>query len=180
MLRLTIAYIAVLLAGLAIIESRIGWSILSSNRGSDFPTIVAVTHFLFTPDSMQYVAASDLKKGHELEETDLAADPKLAGYLLTYLPMKNSRVGKNLQRDVTAGQPIRPEDLGSSPPITPEKGAYIVRLLLRQQPSAPHLLESQASVTLSFPTTTEKLAGTVVSSVKAIPGPTAQLNNAQP
>jgi hypothetical protein len=47
MRRLKIAYIAVLLLGLVIIECRTGWTIFSSNRGSSFPTVMAVAHFLF-------------------------------------------------------------------------------------------------------------------------------------
>lgn len=180
MCRLKIAYIAVLLLGLVFIECRTGWTIFSSHCGSSFPTVMAVVHFLFWPEAMQYVATADLKKGHKLQEADLTKDPKLRDYLEPYLPMKSSRVGKYLQRDIAAGKPVRPQDIGASPPMMPEKWTYIVSVRLRQQPSSQRILESQAPVTLSFPSTTEKLEGTVVgeTSIQGTSEPTAKLPKA--
>jgi hypothetical protein len=175
MRRLIIAYIALLLVGLGLIEWRTGWTIFT-NPGSKFPTVVAIIHFLFSPDSLHYVVTGDLKKGHELQEVDLTVYPKLPAYLLPYLPPKNSLVGKYLQRDLVAGKPVREQDLGPSAPIAPEQGSYIVQIRLKQPPSSPRLLESQAAVTLSFTAAAEKLEGIVVgeTSARSTPGPTAK------
>lgn len=168
---LAVVYFTVLFAGLAIVQCRTGWTIFSSKRGSGFPTVMAIIYSAFMPESMQYVATSDLKAGHELREVDMAADRRLPAYLLSYLPRKSSLVGKYLEAGIIAGKPIRPQNLGTSPTITPEKDTYIVYVRLRQQPSSPRLLQSDALVTLSFSATTERLEGTIVGdgSVRANP-----------
>jgi hypothetical protein len=147
------------------------WLDYLSRPGQQFPTATAAVYFTFFPDRLRYVATGDLKEGHQLQETDFAVNPKLSGYLLTYLPAKSSLAAKYLQHDLRAGEPIRDRDIGSSLSVAPEERSYIVHIRLKQPPSSAQLLEPEAPVTLSFPASSERLEGRIVGETTSRPTP---------
>jgi SAF domain len=106
-------YLFVIVTGLILVEARNGWVIRSSSPDRDFPTFWAIVHWVFYPDSMQYIAAANLTRGTKLKDADLGFDPKLPEYLRNYLPKKTVVVGKVLLKDIAAGKPLLRADLDS-------------------------------------------------------------------
>jgi hypothetical protein len=132
----------VLAVGAVITEARNGWPIFSPNRGKGFPTTMALLRMVFAPETMRYVAAVELKKGHELEPTDLTVGAKFPQYLIGFLPPKSVFVGKYLLRDTKAGEAIVPQDISADPMLADREGYYIFHLRVRTQPSLIRRLES--------------------------------------
>jgi flagella basal body P-ring formation protein FlgA len=122
-----VAYLLIIVLGLVVVELRNGFVIRSASSDRDFPTFWATVHFIFDPNSMQYVAATNLKKGDELRDTDLAVSPTLREYLRGYLPRKRTETGRILLRDIGAGNPVLPGDLDAKDTDAPKTNSKKVQ-----------------------------------------------------
>jgi hypothetical protein len=149
----------IIAVGLLVIEVRTGWTIIR-HPCSNFPTVVAIFDRVFWPERLQYVASSDLHRGHMLVETDLAVGSNVRSYLRPYLPVKSSLIGKYLLTDVGKNTPLNEKNLTANLPVRPENGT-IVHVRLKQKPAAD-FLEPPNVVTLSSTAGSGKVEGIVI------------------
>jgi len=151
-----------------IIEFRIGpiwcgetWTQHLTRR---MPTLAAAIHWSFSPERMQYVATSDLKRNHQLRRGDFGFPPNLNKALYDYCPKVEDIRNKYLKDDVAAGNPILPENLSPDPVFDPASDSFIVTIRLSNVTASTKFLEPQSEVEVALATPDSKVKGTVLTS----------------
>ena len=162
-----IPYLAVLIAGLAVIELRTGWICCTGGFGSRLPLFVAVFNWVFHPAKMEYVAASPLRADQQLRRADLTVDADLEPYLRIYLPSTESRVGWFLINDVPAGQAILPQNLTQLPAPKPESNSCVVVIRITGPVALTNQLKPADKLTLVSSNSAATYEGTVLADIDA-------------
>jgi|ERR1700736_1283183 len=175
-------YLALLVSGLLMIETRVGPIWRNGKFADRIPLFVAAYNWLFDSERMQYVATSDMKINHQLLRSDFTL-PAISETLYDYFPRIDDIRGKYLKKDITAGKPIFLNDLSPYPLIDPQPDTYVVNIRLSKQAAPKGYLEPKSTVVIVPKDSTDKLEGTVLSSTwedAPSPSPTKATENKKP